>query len=96
MVDNVKLELKGITRTFGKNTAVDNLSLAFFPGEVLGLLGPNGAGKTTTINLIAGLLKPDSGNILIDGIPIDDHVPDYRQYRFWRHGRGASGVPAPV
>jgi ABC-2 type transport system ATP-binding protein len=52
---------KGLTRKFGKMTAVDSVDLAIMPGEFYGLLGQNGAGKTTTIRMIVGLLRPDSG-----------------------------------
>lgn len=52
---------RGLTRKFGKMTAVDNVDLAIKPGEFYGLLGQNGAGKTTTIRMIVGLLRPDSG-----------------------------------
>jgi ABC-2 type transport system ATP-binding protein len=52
---------KGLVRTFGKNVAVDNVSLSIERGEFYGLLGPNGAGKTTTIKMIVGLLRPSAG-----------------------------------
>src|SRR5690606_11719171 len=52
---------RGLTRRFGKMTAVDNVDLAIRAGEFYGLLGQNGAGKTTTIRMIVGLLRPDSG-----------------------------------
>ena len=51
-------------------TAVDDISLIVEPGQIFGFLGPNGAGKTTTIKLLAGLLKPDAGSILINGYNI--------------------------
>ncbi len=54
-----------ISRRFGDVRAVDELSLSVPAGETLGLLGPNGAGKTTTINMLVGLLEPDSGTVLI-------------------------------
>jgi ABC-2 type transport system ATP-binding protein len=78
LTDQGVLELREITKNYGKITAVDSLSLDFFPGEILGLLGPNGAGKTTTINLVAGLLSPDKGEILLDGIPVAEYDYDYR------------------
>lgn len=62
------LVLERLTRTFGHRVAVDTLDVTLKPGEVIGFLGPNGAGKTTTIKMIAGLLVPSSGRILIDGI----------------------------
>jgi ABC-2 type transport system ATP-binding protein len=52
---------KGLTRRFGKTTAVEDVDLAIRPGEFYGLLGQNGAGKTTTIRMIVGLLRPNSG-----------------------------------
>jgi ABC-2 type transport system ATP-binding protein len=62
------LELQRIRRTYGHRVAVHELSVALRGGEVIGLLGPNGAGKTTTIKMIAGLLTPSSGRILLDGV----------------------------
>jgi ABC-2 type transport system ATP-binding protein len=61
------IELKDVTRCYGKRTAVDHLSLAIQPGEVFGFVGPNGAGKTSTIRMIAGLLHITSGEILVGG-----------------------------
>ena len=60
--------LTGVRRTFGASVAVDRLELTVRPGEFYALLGPNGAGKTTTLRMIAGLLKPDAGQIRIFGI----------------------------
>lgn len=57
------ITLKGVTKVFGKKTAVRNLSLEIKKGEVFGFLGPNGAGKTTTIKMILGLLRPSKGEI---------------------------------
>jgi len=61
------LELDGITREFGPETAVDDLSLSVGRGELLTLLGPSGCGKTTTLRLVAGLDRPTSGTITIAG-----------------------------
>src|SRR4029077_19989032 len=60
------LEIKRITKTYGKLSAVNDVSFRADYGETVGLLGPNGAGKTTTVSIIAGLLKPDSGEVLIE------------------------------
>jgi ABC-2 type transport system ATP-binding protein len=54
-------------RSFGQFTAVDDLSFAVGRGEIVGLIGPNGAGKTTTLRTLAGILKPTSGRIVVDG-----------------------------
>ncbi|MEK7597215.1 MAG: ABC transporter ATP-binding protein [Patescibacteria group bacterium] len=57
------LEVKNLTKKFGKFTAVDNISFSLKEGEILGLLGPNGAGKTTTIQMLLGITTPNSGSI---------------------------------
>lgn len=61
------LAVKDLRKSYGKTVAVDGVSFRIAQGETLGLLGPNGAGKTTTVSMIAGLLRPDSGEVLIDG-----------------------------
>jgi len=66
-VTQVLLQIRNLTKSFGEIQAVQNLSLNILSGEVFGLLGPNGAGKTTTINMISGILKPDSGEVLLRG-----------------------------
>jgi ABC-2 type transport system ATP-binding protein len=62
------LVLEGLTRRFGHRVAVEALDATLRPGEVIGFLGPNGAGKTTTIKMIAGLLVPSAGRVLVDGV----------------------------
>ncbi|MFQ5890383.1 MAG: ABC transporter ATP-binding protein [Gemmatimonadota bacterium] len=59
--------LERITKRYGSFTAVDSLDLEVGPGQIYGLLGPNGAGKTTTLRMIAGILRPDGGRVLIGG-----------------------------
>ena len=61
------LELRNVTKRYGKVTALTDLNLAIQPGEIVALLGPNGAGKTTAINLLLGLIQPDSGQALMFG-----------------------------
>ena len=61
------IAVETLVKKYGSFTAVDGVSLAVAPGEIHGFLGPNGAGKTTTIRIIAGLLKPTSGRITING-----------------------------
>lgn len=60
------IELKNVTKKYGKHIAIDNISFKIEKGEIVGFLGRNGAGKTTTMNLITGLLKPTDGEIYID------------------------------
>ena len=61
------LAIQHLRKTFGALTAVDDVSLTVERGQLVGLLGPNGAGKTTTVSMIAGLIVPDRGDVLIDG-----------------------------
>ena len=60
------LTIRGLRKRFGDLTAVDGLDLEIAPGEVFGLLGPNGAGKTTTLSMVAGLLRPDEGEVVVE------------------------------
>ena len=64
------LQVQGVSRTFGPTRAVDNVSFAVQPGELLGLIGPNGAGKSTLFNLIAGVMPPSGGKIAVDGTDV--------------------------
>jgi len=70
-LSNIVIRTSGLTKCFGDLIAVDNLNLEIYQGEIFGLLGPNGAGKSTSINMICGLIRPDSGQILINNIPAD-------------------------
>ncbi|HEU4800206.1 MAG TPA: ABC transporter ATP-binding protein [Gemmatimonadales bacterium] len=63
------IEVVNLVKRYGKFTAVDNLSFTVPPGTLYGFLGPNGAGKTTTMRMIAQILRPTSGDILIGGVP---------------------------
>ena len=63
----MQLEVRGVTKEFGGKIILDNLSMVARDGEILVLLGPSGSGKTTLINLVAGLILPDRGEIMIDG-----------------------------
>ena len=64
------LEINGLVKSYGKFTAVNNLSFKIEKGAVFGFVGPNGAGKTTTMKIMAGLLGATSGSILIDGLDV--------------------------
>jgi ABC-2 type transport system ATP-binding protein len=77
-MNDIALQTERLTKRFGSLTAVDELSLEVRAGEIFGFLGPNGAGKTTSISMMCGLLKPDSGRVLIEGIPVDTAEADVR------------------
>jgi ABC-2 type transport system ATP-binding protein len=64
------IDVRGMTKRFGKRTVVDNVDLAVRQGEIVGFLGPNGSGKTTTIRLICGLLTPDAGEGTVLGLDV--------------------------
>ena len=61
------IEVKNVTKKYGKVVAVDNISFTINDGEIVGLLGPNGAGKSTTMNMMTGFIEQTSGDIIIDG-----------------------------
>ena len=65
------IQLQELTKRYGQHVAVDQLNLDIQPGELFGFLGPNGAGKTTTIKMLAGLLRPTSGRIVLAGHDLD-------------------------
>jgi phospholipid/cholesterol/gamma-HCH transport system ATP-binding protein len=61
------VELKGISKSFGKKVIFDNVDLKIYPGDALGVIGPSGTGKSTILRLIAGLMSPDTGEVYIQG-----------------------------
>lgn len=67
------LEVRTLTKRFGDFTAVNGISFALQPGEILGVLGPNGAGKTTTMHMLLGLITPTSGTISMFGMDLETH-----------------------
>jgi ABC-2 type transport system ATP-binding protein len=73
------LEVRNLKKSYGALIAVDGVSLSAAPGETVGLLGPNGAGKTTTVSMIAGLVKPDSGSVTIEGRPLAGDTDPLKQ-----------------
>ncbi len=68
MIDAVVIEVEGLTKRYGRLTAVDGVSLSVRAGEVFGLIGPNGAGKTTSMECIEGIRKPDGGLVRVLGV----------------------------
>lgn len=85
------LELKNVTKTFNltgnaedKRIALDNISLQIEPGEFVTIIGGNGSGKSTTLNIISGLIQPDSGQVLLNDIDITKKK-DYRRAGYFGH-----------
>ena len=74
------LEVIGISKSFKKRQVVRDVNFSIDSGTVVGLLGPNGAGKTTSFYMVVGLVKPDTGDIVLDGASIG-HEPMYRRAR---------------
>jgi simple sugar transport system ATP-binding protein len=72
---NPAIELRGLTKTFGPVVANDRINLAVRQGEILALLGENGSGKTTLMNMLSGIYRPDSGEIFVQGRPVDIRAP---------------------
>ncbi len=72
------LQTVQLTKRYHQQAVVDQVSLDFHAGQITGLLGPNGAGKTTTFLMIAGIVQPDAGRVLLNGEPVDD-LPSHRR-----------------
>ena len=66
------IETHGLTKRFGKQTAVDDLSMSIPAGSIAGFIGPNGAGKTTTLRLLVGLVRPNAGSATVLGCPLTE------------------------
>lgn len=77
-----RIELDRLVKRFGKQVAVNELSLDIKDGEFVAILGPSGCGKTTTMNMISGLLKPDSGSVFFDGKYMNNVPPGKRGVGF--------------
>ena len=69
-VNEIAVGVRGLTKNFGSVRAVRNIDLAVAQGEIFGLVGPDGAGKTTIMRMLAAVLRPDAGEILVDGVDV--------------------------
>ncbi len=69
------LSVRNLSKRFGGLKAINDVSFEIFHGEIVGLIGPNGAGKTTLFNLISGILTPDSGDVILEGISLKPFSP---------------------
>ena len=72
------IELKGVSKSFDGELILDNIDLKVYEKEFMTLLGPSGCGKTTTLRIIAGFVTPDEGELLFDGVKIND-LPPYKR-----------------
>jgi iron complex transport system ATP-binding protein len=72
-LNGVELELRGVSVDYGERRVVDAVDLRIKPGELVCLLGPNGAGKSTLLRTVTGTLRPVTGTVLIDGVPLPEH-----------------------
>src|SRR6188472_3218252 len=103
MASGAQLRLRQLTKAFGASQAVDRISLDVPAGAFVSLLGPSGSGKTTTLNLIAGFLTPDAGDILFDDRSVTDVPPHHRDigmvfqsYALFPHLDVAQNVAFPL
>lgn len=78
------LTANNLRKSYGKKLVVQGISLFVQPGEIVGLLGPNGAGKTTTFSMLVGLLRPNEGEVLLDG----ENITRFRMFQRARKGIG--------
>lgn len=74
------LEVKKLTKTYGENKSVADISFSIGEGETVGLLGPNGAGKSTTMKMLTGYLTPTAGTVLINGVDVSENPMEARKY----------------
>src|SRR6185312_11574468 len=98
-----KIQLRNLSKRFGGQAAVDGISLDIPAGSFVSLLGPSGSGKTTTLNLIAGFLTADGGDILFDDRSVADVPPHHRDigmvfqsYALFPHLTVADNVAFPL
>jgi ABC-2 type transport system ATP-binding protein len=73
------IDVRALTKRYGRRAAVDGLSFTVRPGQVTGFLGPNGAGKSTTMRMIVGLDRPDAGAVTVNGRPYRKHAAPLRE-----------------
>ena len=81
----MKIETHHLVKKYGARTVVNDVNVEVAQGTIVGLLGPNGAGKTTTFYMVVGIIRPDDGDVTVDGISIRD-MPIHERHRSlsWR------------
>ena len=75
----MSITVKEVTKRYGEQVAVDNVSFSVGTGEIVGFIGPNGAGKSTTMKIITGTLIPDRGSVMVLGKPVSDNLKEVRR-----------------
>jgi ABC-2 type transport system ATP-binding protein len=75
----MSIVVQGVTKFYGEQKALDNVSFEIRTGEIVGFLGPNGAGKSTMMKIITGFIPPSSGNVFVNGIEACDGSPEIRK-----------------
>ena len=78
-MEEIAIEIKNLNKKFRDTLAVKNMSFKIYKGQTIGLLGPNGCGKSTTIGMLLGLIKPTSGNVIIDGKNMENNRTELLQ-----------------
>jgi ABC-2 type transport system ATP-binding protein len=67
----MSITISNLTKNYGDQKAIDNISFTAANNEIVGFLGPNGAGKSTTMKIVTGYIKADSGNVIVNGIDVN-------------------------
>ncbi len=70
------IEINHLNKSYGRQVVLDDINLSIQKGMITGLLGPNGAGKTTLVSILIGIIPRDKGEIFIDGLDLDNHLPE--------------------
>ncbi len=78
-MNNNVVEIKNLTKFYGSNKALDNISFSVKNGEIMGFLGPNGAGKSTTMNIICGCISPGSGSVTVGGFDVLENPKEVKK-----------------
>jgi ABC-2 type transport system ATP-binding protein len=75
----MSISIQGVTKFYGDQKALDNVSFEVKTGEIVGFLGPNGAGKSTMMKIITGFIPPSSGKIIVNGLPVEDNSAEVKK-----------------
>lgn len=76
------IEIRNVSKSFENIAAIDHVDLSIKEGNVFGLIGTNGAGKSTLLRMMSGVIRPDSGEVMVDGMPVFDNVEAKQQFFF--------------